>query len=234
MVIEYVGELIRPSLADVRERRLYNDLVGCGTYVFRQAPKGRVSGFSCWVCGMGDAGCKTYVFRQAPKGRVGWGVGGREWRPEVVIAAVVALLRGGWRLWRWEWCGGGGLGSIGQRGPVWGGCLHKRKLGDGMQIERSLGHRAGAAGRKAEGLKEGHLREGDLSHQMLNELQCVDATRVGNLAHVLNHSCDPNCYSRTVGVRVAASGQLRDHVVIFAKRDIRVRRRYTYDLMAQI
>uniref|UniRef100_A0A7R9Z1C3 Histone-lysine N-methyltransferase n=1 Tax=Chlamydomonas euryale TaxID=1486919 RepID=A0A7R9Z1C3_9CHLO len=98
MVIEYVGELIRPSLADVRERRLYNDLVGCGTYVFR-----------------------------------------------------------------------------------------------------------------------------------LNELQCVDATRVGNLAHVLNHSCDPNCYSRTVGVRVAASGQLRDHVVIFAKRDIRAGDELTYD-----
>jgi hypothetical protein len=35
IVIEYVGELIRPSVADARERRLYNDLVGCGTYVFR-------------------------------------------------------------------------------------------------------------------------------------------------------------------------------------------------------
>ena len=35
MVIEYSGELIRPSLADVRERQLYDRLVGAGTYVFR-------------------------------------------------------------------------------------------------------------------------------------------------------------------------------------------------------
>jgi hypothetical protein len=30
------------------------------------------------------------------------------------------------------------------------------------------------------------------------EALCVDATRAGNLAHMLNHSCDPNCYSRTI------------------------------------
>lgn len=35
MVIEYVGELVRPSVAEVRERRLYDKLVGAGTYVFR-------------------------------------------------------------------------------------------------------------------------------------------------------------------------------------------------------
>lgn len=67
MVIEYVGELVRPSVADVRERTLYNSMVGAGTYIFQ-----------------------------------------------------------------------------------------------------------------------------------LNWNDCVDATRSGNLAHLLNHSCEPNCYSRTI------------------------------------
>lgn len=35
MVIEYAGSLVRPTVADVREQRVYNDLVGAGTYVFR-------------------------------------------------------------------------------------------------------------------------------------------------------------------------------------------------------
>lgn len=35
LVIEYSGELVRPSVADARERQLYDRLVGAGTYVFR-------------------------------------------------------------------------------------------------------------------------------------------------------------------------------------------------------
>jgi hypothetical protein len=34
MLIEYVGELIRPSVSDARERRMYDKLVGSGTYIF--------------------------------------------------------------------------------------------------------------------------------------------------------------------------------------------------------
>ena len=34
-VVEYVGALVRCSAADACERRLYNSLVGTGTYVFR-------------------------------------------------------------------------------------------------------------------------------------------------------------------------------------------------------
>ena len=34
MVIEYQGEVVRASVADCRERRLYDTLVGAGTYVF--------------------------------------------------------------------------------------------------------------------------------------------------------------------------------------------------------
>ena len=47
---------------------------------------------------------------------------------------------------------------------------------------------------------------------------CVDATRAGNLAHMLNHSCDPSCFSRTVTIRRAGQEQaLSDHVIIIAK-----------------
>ncbi|KAJ8422635.1 hypothetical protein Cgig2_028506 [Carnegiea gigantea] len=35
MVIEYTGEIVRPSVADRREHLIYNSLVGAGTYMFR-------------------------------------------------------------------------------------------------------------------------------------------------------------------------------------------------------
>ncbi|CAG7867523.1 unnamed protein product [Brassica rapa] len=35
MVIEYTGELVRPSIADKREHLIYNSMVGAGTYMFR-------------------------------------------------------------------------------------------------------------------------------------------------------------------------------------------------------
>ena len=34
MVIEYAGEVVRPSVSDLREARCYDALVGAGTYVF--------------------------------------------------------------------------------------------------------------------------------------------------------------------------------------------------------
>ncbi len=55
------------------------------------------------------------------------------------------------------------------------------------------------------------------------------ACAAGNIAHLLNHSCAPNCYSRTVSVRSSASGRLADHVVIFARRDIAPGEELTYD-----
>nr|CAB3452951.1 unnamed protein product [Digitaria exilis] len=35
MMIEYIGEIVRPPVSDIRERRIYNSLVGAGTYMFR-------------------------------------------------------------------------------------------------------------------------------------------------------------------------------------------------------
>ncbi|EFJ42811.1 histone H3 methyltransferase/Trithorax [Volvox carteri f. nagariensis] len=103
MLIEYAGELIRPSVSDVREKRMYNKLVGCGTYIFT-----------------------------------------------------------------------------------------------------------------------------------LNDDQHIDATRAGNMAHLLNHSCDPNCYSRTITLTDPVTRATSDHVIITAKvcvlwRDIEAWEELTYD-----
>ena len=57
----------------------------------------------------------------------------------------------------------------------------------------------------------------------LDRLQCVDATRAGNMAHLINHSCEPNCFSRTITVHGT------NHVVIFALRDIGVGEELSYD-----
>ncbi len=62
----------------------------------------------------------------------------------------------------------------------------------------------------------------------INPEYCVDATRTGNLAHLLNHSCDANCASRTITVK-GRDGQPVDHVVIFADRDIEAGEELTYD-----
>ena len=51
----------------------------------------------------------------------------------------------------------------------------------------------------------------------------VDATRAGNMAHLINHSCDPNCYSRTITVNG------KNHVVIFALKDIGIGVELSYD-----
>ncbi|KAI8470341.1 MAG: putative SET-domain transcriptional regulator [Monoraphidium minutum] len=63
----------------------------------------------------------------------------------------------------------------------------------------------------------------------LNEDLCVDATLAGSVAHLLNHSCAPCCHSRTITVAHPATGERRDHVVIFASRDIAAGEELTYD-----
>lgn len=55
---------------------------------------------------------------------------------------------------------------------------------------------------------------------MLNSELTIDATRSGNMAHLINHSCAPLCHSRAVTVRCAETGELQDHVIIIASRDL--------------
>lgn len=57
----------------------------------------------------------------------------------------------------------------------------------------------------------------------IDDERVVDATRVGSIAHLINHSCEPNCFSRVVTV----NGE--EHIIIFAKRDIEVGDELSYD-----
>lgn len=41
--------------------------------------------------------------------------------------------------------------------------------------------------------------------------------QAGNLAHLLNHSCQPNCHSRLITVWDAAAQAPREHVMLFAR-----------------
>lgn len=51
----------------------------------------------------------------------------------------------------------------------------------------------------------------------------IDATRCGNLARFINHSCNPNCYAKVITVE----GQKK--IVIYSKQPINVNEEITYD-----
>ncbi|XP_077250235.1 histone-lysine N-methyltransferase TRX1-like [Tasmannia lanceolata] len=57
----------------------------------------------------------------------------------------------------------------------------------------------------------------------IDDERVIDATRAGSIAHLINHSCEPNCYSRSISVK----GD--EHIIIFAKRDINQWEELTYD-----
>ncbi|XP_023659504.2 histone-lysine N-methyltransferase 2B-like isoform X2 [Paramormyrops kingsleyae] len=57
----------------------------------------------------------------------------------------------------------------------------------------------------------------------MDDFEVVDATMHGNAARFINHSCEPNCYSRVINVE----GQ--KHIVIFALRKIYRGEELTYD-----
>ncbi|XP_016128082.1 histone-lysine N-methyltransferase 2A isoform X1 [Sinocyclocheilus grahami] len=57
----------------------------------------------------------------------------------------------------------------------------------------------------------------------IDDYEVVDATMHGNAARFINHSCEPNCYSRVVSV------DSQKHIVIFATRRIYIGEELTYD-----
>ena len=53
--------------------------------------------------------------------------------------------------------------------------------------------------------------------------------QAGNMAHLLNHSCEPNCYSRLTDVYDDGIGGPKEHVILYAKREIAAFEELTYD-----
>src|SRR6218665_550896 len=58
----------------------------------------------------------------------------------------------------------------------------------------------------------------------LDKTRVVDATLTGSAARFINHSCDPNCYSRVVQSSTGVK-----NIVIFSLRDIKCGEELTYD-----
>ncbi|KAK6172193.1 hypothetical protein SNE40_015908 [Patella caerulea] len=57
----------------------------------------------------------------------------------------------------------------------------------------------------------------------IDDMDVVDATMHGSAARFINHSCEPNCYSKVISV------DGRKHIVIFAMRPIKKGEELTYD-----
>ncbi|CAH1134174.1 unnamed protein product [Ceutorhynchus assimilis] len=51
----------------------------------------------------------------------------------------------------------------------------------------------------------------------------IDATKCGNLARFINHSCNPNCYAKVITI------ESRKKIVIYSKQPIAVNEEITYD-----
>lgn len=62
---------------------------------------------------------------------------------------------------------------------------------------------------------------------------CLDATKAGNIAHLMNHSCSANCFSAVKAIPMPKEddGCLKatNKVVLIAKRDIESGAELTYD-----
>jgi histone-lysine N-methyltransferase SETD1 len=51
----------------------------------------------------------------------------------------------------------------------------------------------------------------------------IDATKCGNLARFINHSCNPNCYAKVITI------ESQKKIVIYSKQSIGVNEEITYD-----
>ncbi|KIM21052.1 hypothetical protein M408DRAFT_81062 [Serendipita vermifera MAFF 305830] len=77
----------------------------------------------------------------------------------------------------------------------------------------------------AEGRERAYERSGIGSSYLfrIDDDLVVDATKIGNLGRLINHSCDPNCTAKIITI----GGQKK--IVIYAKIDIQPGDEVTYD-----
>ncbi|KAG7396622.1 hypothetical protein PHYBOEH_001996 [Phytophthora boehmeriae] len=104
------------------------------------------------------------------------------------------------------------------------GLFLKEPVSEGQMIVEYQGHMIGQ--RVADERERRYEEQGIGSCYMfrLDESTIIDATRCGNLARFINHSCDPKAFARVVSVE---GGEKK--IVIFAKRAIAVGDEVTYD-----
>ena len=63
----------------------------------------------------------------------------------------------------------------------------------------------------------------------LDQRCIVDATRRGNVARFINHSCDPNAYSKVVAVHRPTERPESKKIIIFAMRELLAGEEVLYD-----
>ncbi|RLN74172.1 hypothetical protein BBJ28_00012325 [Nothophytophthora sp. Chile5] len=104
------------------------------------------------------------------------------------------------------------------------GLFLKEAVGEGQMIVEYQGQMIGQS--VADERERRYEEQGIGSCYMfrLDENTIIDATRCGNLARFINHSCDPKAFARVV---VVEGGEKK--IVIFAKRAIAVGDEVTYD-----
>ncbi|KAG7386919.1 hypothetical protein PHYPSEUDO_015124 [Phytophthora pseudosyringae] len=104
------------------------------------------------------------------------------------------------------------------------GLFLKEPVSEGQMIVEYQGHMIGQA--VADERERRYEEQGVGSCYMfrLDEKTIIDATRCGNLARFINHSCDPKAFARIVTVE---GGEKK--IVIFAKRAIATGDEVTYD-----
>lgn len=108
------------------------------------------------------------------------------------------------------------------------GLFARRDIADGEMVIEYAGEviRSVLTDRREQMYERRRTTGGDQGCYMfrLSDSEVVDATLAGNAARFINHSCEPNCYSKVVD-----DGAGRKHIVIFALRPIARGEELTYD-----